>query len=154
MNQPAVRGRKSATAPGASDEGLPVIAAYRSAAPTIAAAASTARIDSRRGTSAATAYPATPSTRPTSRDGVPKDTPAAAAAVATARKGSGHRLPNEITVRLIRTAIPSPGAGVCFSRMIATAQPSATTAAASPRRRRLVNHGRRGGRAAGESVGT
>ncbi len=42
--------------------------AYRSAAPKIAAAASAARIDSRRGTPAATVYPDTPSTRLTSSD--------------------------------------------------------------------------------------
>ena len=100
-------------APAASGESPFVSPAYSSAAPRIAAAASTARMDNRRGTLAATAYPATPSTTLASGDAVPHAICAAAAAAARARKGSGHRLPNEAAGIHSKTIRSSAGPGAC-----------------------------------------
>ena len=114
INHPAASGRKP-TAPAASGWSPYVTPAYRTAAPKIAAAARTARIDNRRGTPTATLYPATPSTRVTSSDPVPDAICAAAAALASARTGTGHRLLNAITGMHSRTAGSSLGPCACPS---------------------------------------
>lgn len=91
-------------APAASGVSPYLSPAYMNAAPKTAAPASTARIDNRRGALTATMSPATPNTRLTSSDTVPDAIWAAAAALASPKIGSGHRLANTITGMHIRIA--------------------------------------------------
>src|SRR5215469_437505 len=160
INHPAASGRNPTTAWAATGAARRVSPAYASAAPSTAAATSTARTDSHRGRPAATTYPARPSIRLASSDVPPDTTCATAASTASPRTGSGHRLPNTATgthARTARSSLAPRACGWVASSVIITTRQRSGVSAPRPGRRRSAEAGqadRRGDPAAEECVTT